>query len=1571
MFYSGKDYTSFLWGQNQGQAFSSGNPAFQTFPNFAPSFQTIDQPAGGKLLATILSGLEQHPNARLWADELNREASRRYAETASGNVMVLNYEGTSPRALKWADSATLDQLSDSEKRKHTRDEHGPTFNLQRTEERTEDRLRHGGKSFLVPDPQSSTWFDVEFRTLLKNPKVTSLNGIPKDQINSFLEKNNWSTEALLRVDKDLFDGLIKNKPFNRHDEGPPSGFGGPPNQDLNSIRSNPSGIFGKLSEGDKGLNGVAYQSKLGSFAEATSLFMRHAVLPGGIVPGSEMSVNIGVRSFAIDPARPGEITVNGEKLCTGLTNEEILLVAGAALANLPLSAVSSTATQGTHAFNIVGATMRLADVAIGEFVFGTDKAPLFFGEKYRSSQLPLEKLLADLQNGTSKDVTRALNRVLKQDNLSVVLEFKGFALESTKKKGLGLASVQSSLHLVSFDGSSQQPRLFGGFDKVEESDPATALRAKRLIEDNGKALREHPLIQRVSQYFLVYSLIRSALAQRGQIVGIGDLRHIANNRTVVNFDEKQRAPLPVEVQKRLREGFFVILEKIKKEASFAGFTRLVGVAFLYAHYVQERALMVSLEEECRLKIVEVTPPKNDPDSESRRLRFLVAALAERSFRNQYPEECDRRYLQGAELSVVSFAALLRQALKKSDIATALGLLQSLPIAFRGVGKEAENLQTTSTSIFNSVRHIDELGFASEAMCRIVQALSNELIASPGFSVVANWESVAALGYFVKTAMGPRFSMDLFLGALDTVRSLEPRERHLVGYILGSIAKKTCTDSLSGDFDTLDAFIKVSESVVIDTFDERAKEVLSDAKFVIKRSVDLASECSKRSNSEPVTGKRPGWQTEGMIGLDRLELEARHIRSDNTTALKQAYIKLVKRIADEAKSETTSTDVFSSMLRSLYVDPKEPFKVGEVSLLSDALTKKVLDCDTSAYIVFDALKLIGKVPQLVRAPGHLFLECDGFYLESVQGAVLNKRDFDSRYGGEAVIGDSPEFAAGISCTEMYHYINEFFERDKKRFFEQEGPSLLDVKKQLVSILVEAIGFQPEEKWLYAVCWIHLSKEERREDSPVTRLIRSKIADELLTEIEKLVSEIAPAEAAIDWSNVSSKSISCCPLLRRRTVQRIGLGEAKTGDLLRANLDSLYVRTELLKSVSQGRPSREVDQPDTEMKYSFSLQDFEPSVDKVMEIERFGMLAPVNQTLAARERDCGSVPPYYETSLRYWIQPTHGGALKKRSTERYLAAYHKDAVSDFRLLLDRFPGKSEQEKLLLLSSLEILGKIEEAGIVYDTLVKPILKPEFRPQFEADLARLREIGGRHIPALEGALKAYQEESPNAARLYEIAKSIAPNSPAVAGISALFDDQARTAMLKKKASAGNTQDLILRLQDAEDLRKIGKVSDAYKLISELEVPSSSPIFHSITRIRISVAGQLDRHEDFIKHCSSGLSACIVGEHDVLRGEYLNFRAREYLQLGQQDLAERDLKATRSDVQDPSSSYEPYGDDLPKQLDRISTEALLAIAKKDVAMALRLIDNGLAKDPLSDSLHFARKSAILSQFPALERWFK
>ena len=376
----------------------------------------------------------------------------------------------------------------------------------------------------------------ELPALVRNPKVTSINGIPRSALESYLEENGWSEKAFVRVCKDIEDGLLKNQPFNPNSPPavPSSEAGGGAKLSVDSIRQNPKSSLGNVAT-TKASKAVA--RTLGTDEnDSVRLFKQHGTLPGGIVATEDIKLRYNFQKVAIDPNSEGDLILDDRStFSTGLSYEEICTLLMAAYSeDSGFGAQSTHHTSGVFSCGVVGGILRLADVCLGEYVLDGTRDPLLFPQNLSRLSATTDLCTAILKVD-EKRIQTELEVLFRRVNHSVVLEFTEIELSRSIFGSLSIGYVDTKVHLFAFNQSALQPIVLGELNHGIDSTSLFRERANKLLVNGGLELKSNPILSRTIMYMAVYAMFREARTAKKEIIGNVSAVQMWKGRSVFNL----------------------------------------------------------------------------------------------------------------------------------------------------------------------------------------------------------------------------------------------------------------------------------------------------------------------------------------------------------------------------------------------------------------------------------------------------------------------------------------------------------------------------------------------------------------------------------------------------------------------------------------------------------------------------------------------------------------------------------------------------------------------------------------------------------------------------------------------------------------------------------------------------------------------------------------------------------------------------------------------------------------------------------------------------------------------------
>lgn len=983
-FYSNRKYTEMLWKKNQGEAFEGYS--------FASPVATIDQSEAGRFLAEFKrQNLATEDFTRL----LNRESSRLYAEGAKGNVYAFVFESTN-RPLFTSNSGEPQSMSE--------------FGILglSAEQLSDPSLRDPNRERIAQwHPYKSVWFDVELPTLLANKSVNTVNGIPREALAEYWEKNNYSIQSLLRISKDISDGIFRNF----------DSWSGTPGSSV------PSRERARSDGPDKGptmltVDGAASFSASRQTASSLlileeglessrNLFRSFETLPGGVVFPKELTSDFQVNDIRIDSNVEGTLIVNGNlRFETGLTFEELAIIFESYGYSKPLGASSSRLSSASKAESVVGTVLRLADKVFGDFVYGGAPLGGFLSAVGTQSYSFDIGMIAKLD---MEEIGRAIKQIFLDQSATVIAEYQkvNFLVANNELK---IGEVRVGLHGCSFSGSPDQPTLEGGMDKFIARYPAAGERLRSL--QDGKEFSANEIFRKVTEYASICALVNQLADARYKPMGstelarfaassrLGDALKSLSDRQV--FDDSALFNQNQQEHDKCKNAFFVLLEKIKVEENPDIFVLEVGAAFSCARLSGIGYLTDSLSYEVREKIGQLRPSHNT-DVKIVQLQKLCAYLAANDIFKPFKGS-------GSIDSLIPHNE--REAIQKSLDAEDAGrydesikyLCDAAEFAGEGRGRELFQLMGKISGL---TRRLCHRGLGVRLAAQLATAVNKTYHDLPELTASVSWEYLAALGFTVTELKVKGIPLKTLVSELQ--REFPKREEALMAtqLVLGIVSK------LDGVKTSEQTEASVGSSLSL-TYRNLSSESAAAAERIVKRCVVLGPIFRENGICRIEELKPNGWKSSGLIGVDRLRIESEYLTVDSSleTQYRQVVTSLISRCQKEGKDLQNVPSIVESISSALY-GRELGFRLGKSSLFSEALKDKALNCDTSVLIFADVLSGLRIDCRLIHTPGHLLLKVGDFYVETAQGLILTERTLRGKYGNFIYEGSPTIFGASVA------------------------------------------------------------------------------------------------------------------------------------------------------------------------------------------------------------------------------------------------------------------------------------------------------------------------------------------------------------------------------------------------------------------------------------------------------------------------------------------------------------------------------------------------------------------------------
>ena len=395
----------------------------------------------------------------------------------------------------------------------------------------------------------------------------------------------------------------------------------------------------------------------------------------------------------------------------------------------------------------------------------------------------------------------------------------------------------------------------------------------------------------------------------------------------------------------------------------------------------------------------------------------MAALAEGGVTYKYLPSLASQ--AGGARKVFSLADVMEQlnvAVSEHKFVDAVRVLEQLPQTSRPVAKSKSEAYSSVPQLFSTVTALSERGFAMEMIKSLTFGYGVQALDSPGFVHFADWPGFAALGFLVSKLSKQHQNLEPVIEQF--LRAGPTQSQELACYMFSLVLKA----SIGEENQEAEQFRQLAESNLLCCRPTLKSDQLLSLSLVAQKAAALSPLYPTQSiqivKTEPSTKRTSA----GMIGVDRLLIEGKV--DPNAGTLVPGYQQEVFRFVDRIRKKLIDNGLAVSpyhaaceLLREFYL-ASESFSLGKVILLSQALTRRALDCDASAYIAYDILTSLGFKPSLVVTPGHALIFLDGLWIETAQGSLLPASAFEKKYGGFCYQGQSAEFAAAVSFTQTY-------------------------------------------------------------------------------------------------------------------------------------------------------------------------------------------------------------------------------------------------------------------------------------------------------------------------------------------------------------------------------------------------------------------------------------------------------------------------------------------------------------------------------------------------------------------------
>ena len=1023
IFYSNPNYTQAFYGENQGEAFEGAG--------YVSGAHTISQTQAGKFIDELR---RSNQTTAAFDRRLFSAASQVFARDTSGPVDCFTFEAPSRDILNLGSTGSDAKPSTA-------------FGL------TASQAQQNPSQFASKVsgwPPHSDWFKVELPALLNNPNVSTLNGLPREKLNNYWQQNNYSTNSLLRISKDVGDSIFRSHNF--VNQPPPlSGISQSGNtmQPIHNFNIEP--MYKPL-----------YECTTSTSSQTSELFKAYETLPGGVTFSEDLSSNIKVESVEIDPDNEGNIIINSNVVFkTSLSFEEISLLIESYHYRHPLGATSTRYTRGTQAENIVGTTLRLADKILGDFIFhGVPIEDEVQHEDDRSDK----KVIGALLELEPTMLASELRQVLGRMNADVIVDYNSVKF-SVKDNALHLDSVNVLNHAALFTGSDIQPKLIGGAEDLSKAFPFIGDRIEQL--GDGSLLAKNKVFRKVSEYAAFISLINSLAEQSSEtrlsVAGkletdlVRKVPEAVAETTIID-DAQLIAQASYNINE-LRDAFFESLDKIKTEKDPDTFAQLVASAFIFAQKSGIEYLTKSLAFEVCERLPELVPTATD-NPDLKLCQMLCAVLAAENVFSSSGEDLEPNKESPAQSA--SYGSL-QAALDHEEN---LRFKEAIDNFVEAAKKTAALTEVGTSGFFEKKGHVldfgkrfNQRGYTLELAAKLGSSLLEACRESSELSALIEWPYLSVLGSCVKKLTEDNIPYDYLI---DEVRDL-------VGHTDKATKVLQLLAGIASQFNENDELAKEIQLKCFVDLGQTSKEYTASVRL-IQRASRLASLSEEQQIQELKCLKPSWWQSSGQIGVDRLKIESEihEVSAD----LYGKYEKLVKEISDEvAKKKDRGIVVMVSTISSLLYGKEHNYKLGSVTLLSDAISRKVLDCDTSAFIFVDVLKTLGINSELIETPGHAFLKVGPLYVETAQGEVLSEKSVRKKYGSDIRVGDSVLFGASISYASTAHAVE--LENDSFAI----GKADLDKGK----LLRKAYEFTPNDTFIIYGLALELSRLSFRKAS----------------------------------------------------------------------------------------------------------------------------------------------------------------------------------------------------------------------------------------------------------------------------------------------------------------------------------------------------------------------------------------------------------------------------------------------------------------------------------------------------------
>jgi hypothetical protein len=822
----------------------------------------------------------------------------------------------------------------------------------------------------------SDWHTAELPNLLHNTSVTSINQIPIEDVRSALNRFPNVEYGLKKITTELGQAALKMKKTS-----------GPSN--LPRILTPLEDALEEFHIANK-FSSVSATSKKASSNETRESFYASDQVPGGIIvkPGSKINIEFG--TLAVSKTVPGQIILDDRiAFDSGLTNEELCYLYEIAIHNGSAQATSVHHTEGVSANNIIGGVLRLADLALGYYVFS------------HSDHEQAQTTLEDLKRKSSQDLLDAVTTKIFDINSIVAIEYETpkFTLNGGS---LALTDTPIKIHFASFEGPAYAPRFLSNQDENPRLFPDQYSKVLEMQRDPSKLFAQSPLFGRIQRYAAVLSIFNQALSNKILCKNINDLvSGFIDNPTVINsidsLDRDFRSQIDFsELEEHLSKATTAI------ELSRAVIEGLVLVIYKDKSYLKEYEKLVA-------KFAISIPPydgRSDHDYISLVMKEMTGVLTfgALSARNA----TDPRQLNTILDQFFDFAA-------SGQVRKSVQKFYEIPIL--NFTPYASGFSNISLRIALASEHLCRSGYAESLKQSLLNQISAEFIKDPyTLSNIDKGIILALVNCIQYCGLDPDELNDRW----KVAKVGELSKGDFISLYLESIIaayphpkikdKHDITPEIQNKF--FDILIKNKKSSLNITPQDFA--LLED---FLTTSTSLAATVDWESLFQ-MPLKAVKVQNSSLSGAARIRQEGAILIAANKIAVDiesvvQNYDSICRETISFIKQANkydlhNAVDILHGA--SEFLRRQKRLKSGKASTLISSLQNNVFDCDTACHLYSDILEAFGFTPQFCISTGHAHLVVDDIHFEPRGGVITSQLAAKNKYVVMDIL--SPQVAAQV-------------------------------------------------------------------------------------------------------------------------------------------------------------------------------------------------------------------------------------------------------------------------------------------------------------------------------------------------------------------------------------------------------------------------------------------------------------------------------------------------------------------------------------------------------------------------------